>query len=264
MSESDDAEICRCVLASIAVLYRPVTIPELVALVEQLNDVSDDVREIISLCGSFLTLREDTVYFVHQSAKDFLFVKALDEVFPHGTKDVHRVMFSKSLAILSTTLHRDIYNLKALGSPIENIIPPNLDPLAASRYSCVYWIDHLYDSKPNSSSVGDLQVLGVVNEFLRKKYLYWLEALSLCKRLGRGVVSMAKLWSLVQVWHLETACPYRVHNLDADASRRCQTKIILLSWFKTHSGLSCIIKGQLRVTLFKHMHLRCYSVQLVV
>jgi hypothetical protein len=65
ITESDDAETCRCVLATVAVLYRPVTISELVALVKQLEGVSDDVREIISLCGLFLTLREDTVYFVH-------------------------------------------------------------------------------------------------------------------------------------------------------------------------------------------------------
>jgi hypothetical protein len=73
MSQCDDAETCRCVLASMAVMYRPVTIRELVALVEQLDDVADNVREIISLCGSFLTLRDDTIYFVHQSAKDFIF-----------------------------------------------------------------------------------------------------------------------------------------------------------------------------------------------
>jgi hypothetical protein len=269
MSETDDAEVCRQVLASTAILYRPVTIPELISLVQSLEKFVDDlesVREIVSLCGSFLTLREDTVYFLHQSAKDFFFANAFDKVFPAGTEDAHRIIFSKSLAILSRTLHRDMYRLKALGSPVENDKTPDTDPLAVSRYPCVYWIDHLHDSKPKSSanSVGDLQTISVVDEFLRKKYLYWLEGLSLCKNLGRGVVSIAKLWSLVQVWHLETACPYRVHDPDADASRRCQTKIILLSSFKTHSGLSCIIKGQSRVTLFKHMHLRCYSVQLVV
>jgi hypothetical protein len=268
ISDSDNAEICLQVLASTSILYRPVTIPELTVLAEQLADFVDDlesVRKIVSFCGSFLTLREDTVYFVHQSAKDFLFAKGL-KVFPHGTEDAHRMIFSKSLVILSRTLHRDMYRLKALGSPVENVKPPNTDLLAVSRYPCVYWIDHLWDSKAKSSanSFGDLQTISVVDEFLRKKYLYWLEGLSLCKNLGRGIVSIAKLWSLVQVWHLETACPYRVHDLDADASRRCQTKIILLSSFKTHSGLSCIIKGQLRVTLFKHMHLRCYSVQLVV
>jgi hypothetical protein len=204
ISESDIAEVCRQVLASTAVLYRPVTISELIALVQPLEHLVGDlvsVREIVSLCGSFLTLQEDKVYFVHQSAKDFLFAKALDEVFPDGTVDVHRVMFSKSLAILSTTLHRDMHNLRALGSPVENIKPPNLDPLAASRYSCVYWIDHLYDSKPDylANSVSDLQVLGEVDEFLRKKYLYWLEALSLCRSLERGVVSTTKLWLLMQV-----------------------------------------------------------------
>ncbi|CAN9215415.1 unnamed protein product [Alternaria alternata] len=199
MSESDDADTCRCVLASTAVLYRPVTIRELVELVGQLKDVSSDVREIIDLCGSFLTVREDTVYFVHQSAKDFLFEKASHEVFPNGAEDIHRGIFLTSLAYLSMTLHRDMYNLKALGSAVENVKPPHADPLAASRYPCVYWIDHLHDSKPKSwaNSVAGLQMRAVYN-FLRDKYLYWLEALSLCKSVGKGVVSMEKLWSLVQ------------------------------------------------------------------
>jgi hypothetical protein len=207
MSESDDADICRCVLASTAVLYRPVTIRELVALVEQLEDVGSDVREIINLCGSFLTMREDTVYFVHQSAKDFLLAKASHEVFPNGAEDVHRAIFSTSLAHLSRTLHRDMYSLKAIGSAVENVKPPHPDPLAASRYPCIYWIDHLHDSIPKSSvnRITDLQVTAVYN-FLREEYLYWLEGLSLCRSLGTGVVSMTKLWLLVQVQHLETTC----------------------------------------------------------
>jgi hypothetical protein len=200
MSESDDADTCRCVLASTAVLYRPVTIRELVELVEQLKDVSSDVREIIDLCGSFLTVREDTVYFVHQSAKDFLFEKASHEVFPNGAEDVHRGIFLTSLSHLSTTLHRDMYSLKSLGSAIENVKPPHADPLAASRYPCVYWIDHLHDSNPKSwaNSVADLPMRAVYN-FLREEYLYWLEALSLCHSVGKGVVSMEKLWLRVQV-----------------------------------------------------------------
>lgn len=65
ISESDDADTCRCVLASTAVLYQPVTIRELVALIEQPEDISNNIQEIINLCGSFLTVREDTVYFIH-------------------------------------------------------------------------------------------------------------------------------------------------------------------------------------------------------
>lgn len=204
ISESDNAEICQHVLASTAVLYRPVTIPELIALVQQLENLVDDeesVRKIVSLCGSFLTLRKDTVYFVHQSAKDFLSTKAPEKVFPYGIEGAHQIIFSQSLAILSRTLHRDMYGLKALGSSVDNVKQPDTDPLVVSRYPCVYWIDHLYDLKSKflANSVNGLQITSVVNEFLRKKYLYWLEGLSLCKSLGRGVVSMEKLRLLVQV-----------------------------------------------------------------
>jgi hypothetical protein len=256
ISESDGAEMCRQVLASTAILYRPVTISELVALVEQLEDLDDleSVREIIGFCGSFLTLREDTVYFVHQSAKDFLFAQAHNEAFPDGSEAVHRAILLRSLAILSKTLRRDMYSLEALGYPIENVRTPEADPLAVSRYPCVYWIDHLCDSEPKSlaNRVGDLQVLGAADEFLKEKYLYWLEGLSMCKSVGKGVVSMEKLWSLVQVCCIRFTC--LLFNLDANASRRCVTRIDLLSLFKTHGGLSCTTKGQLKVTLFRLMH----------
>jgi archaellum biogenesis ATPase FlaH len=208
ISESDGAKICRQVLASTAILYRPVTISELAALVEQLEDLDDleSVREIVSFCGSFLTLREDTVYFVHQSAKDFLFAKAYGEAFPDGSEAVHQAIFLRSLAILSKTLHRDMYRLEAPGYPTKNVKLPETDLLAVSRYPCVYWIDHLYESKAFISSVGGLQAADVVNDFLRKKYLYWLEGLSLCKSVGKGVVSMEKLWSLVQVCCTRSTC----------------------------------------------------------
>jgi hypothetical protein len=260
ISESDSAEICRQILASTAVLYRPVTISELIALVEQLEDLAEDlesVREIIGLCRSFLTLREDTIYFVHQSAKDFLFAKAFVDIFPNGAEEVHRVIFSKSLATLTSTLHRNMYGLKALGTHVEDVEIPKPDSLAASRYPCIYWIDHLHDSKPKfyANSVSDLQVVGVVAEFLRNKYLYWLEGLSLCKSLGKGVVSIAKLWSLVQVCYTGCISLDSVQNLNANTTRRCQTKINLLGLCKTHGDLLCIIKGQSRVTLFKRMRL---------
>ncbi|KAJ8115727.1 hypothetical protein OPT61_g2688 [Boeremia exigua] len=218
--ESDDADICLRVLAVVAVLYRPVTVTELTALVEQLDDFIDDlelVREIISLCGSFLTLRDDTVYFVHQSANDFLLEKASDKVFPYGNELVHQDIFSKSLTVLHKTLRRDMYKLQAPGCSVENVELPVLDPLTVSRYPCVYWIDHLCNSKPKllASHGCNLQVRDIVDDFLRTKYLYWLEGLSLCKSLGRGVVSMAKLLSLVQ----ETRDQDKLSQLVQDARR---------------------------------------------
>jgi hypothetical protein len=61
-------------LATMAVVYRPLTLIELVTLVDLLDNMIDDVEslaEAVKLCGSFLTIRHGTVYFVHQSAKAF-------------------------------------------------------------------------------------------------------------------------------------------------------------------------------------------------
>ncbi|KAF2625002.1 hypothetical protein BU25DRAFT_493297 [Macroventuria anomochaeta] len=201
--KSDSADVCLQVLAVTAVLYRPVTVAELVVLTEQLADFVNDldsVREIIGLCGSFLTLRNDTVYFVHQSAKDFLGTEALNKVFPDGKDRVHQDIFAKSLAILHKTLHRDIYNLQALGYRIEDVKPPLPDPLAVSRYPCAYWIDHFCDSidKIQTHSATNHEHARTTDAFLRQRYLYWLEALSLCSSMAKGIVLMTRLWYLVQ------------------------------------------------------------------
>ncbi|KAH8645549.1 hypothetical protein BGZ61DRAFT_542707 [Ilyonectria robusta] len=77
ISTSNDANLCKEILAIASVVYRPITLEELKVLVESLEDLDqDDLEEIIKSCGSFLTLREGVIYFVHQSAKDFLLKKA--------------------------------------------------------------------------------------------------------------------------------------------------------------------------------------------
>ncbi|PVH90269.1 NACHT-domain-containing protein, partial [Periconia macrospinosa] len=162
--------------------------------------VALSIREIIAICGSFLTLREETIYFVHQSAKDFLLARAAKEVFLSRKEDVHYTIFARSIETMSRTLQRDMYGLEALGYPVEDVEQLDPDPLAASRYSCMYWVDHLCDSnlKSSASCVHSLQDGGVVDVFLKKKYLYWLEALSLYRSIPKAVVSIAKLQSLVQ------------------------------------------------------------------
>ncbi|KNG50109.1 vegetative incompatibility protein het-e-1 [Stemphylium lycopersici] len=202
ISKTDDAELCKQVLATVALVYRPVALKELVTLVEPLEGITDEaeLEEIISLCGSFLTLREETVYFVHQSARDFLLAKAAQDIFPAGRETVHQAIFARSLQIMSTALRRDMYGLKALGTHINDIVVPTPDPLAALHYSCVHWIEHLCDSNPTSSTIYAecLQDGGVVDRFLREKCLYWLESLSLCKSMSKGVLLVRKLQMLVQ------------------------------------------------------------------
>jgi hypothetical protein len=68
---SEDAELCKGILAVVSVVYRPIMLEDLASFADMPNGVSNDesLTEIIGLCGSFLTLRERTILFVHQSAK---------------------------------------------------------------------------------------------------------------------------------------------------------------------------------------------------
>ena len=139
---SHDVDICKRILACVTTVYRPITLKELTSFDDELEATSDDLEsleEIIGLCGSFLTIREGIVYFVHQSAKDFLLGKASDGIFPSGMQEVHYTIFSRSLQTMSRTLRRDIYGLHAPGFPVNQINKPKPDPLAQVRYSCIYW-----------------------------------------------------------------------------------------------------------------------------
>jgi hypothetical protein len=203
---SDAANLCRRTLASLAVVYQPVTLEELTSLVEELQDMGNDLeslQEIVGLCGSLLTIRDGTVYFVHQSAKDFLLTEAFNLIFPSGSEEVHYAIFSRSLLAMSKTLRRDIYGLGRLGYPINQVKQPTPDLLISARYSCIYWIDHLCDGYPSSSAyhISILEEGSAIDSFLREKYLYWLEALSLCKGMSKGVISMMKQEALTNVIH---------------------------------------------------------------
>ncbi|KAL2197316.1 NACHT domain-containing protein [Corynascus similis CBS 632.67] len=173
---SRHAKLLLRILAVVSVVYRPITLEEMPALV--------DIPEIVGLCGSFLTLRERIVSLVHQSAKDFLLIQARDEIFPSGMEHVHYTIFSRSLRAMHGTLRRNIYNLSAPGDSIDIVTLPDPDPLALVRYS---------------NADKDLQDGGSIATFLREKFLYWLEALSLLKCMSEGLSSILELKRLSEV-----------------------------------------------------------------
>jgi hypothetical protein len=196
-----DPELCRLVLSTMTLAYRPLHLLELGALSnlpEQISTNPDKVMKVVNKCGSFLTIRENRIYFIHQSAKDFLLGKAFDRAFPSGKAEVNYTMFSRSREVMSRTLRRDIYGLHAPGFPIEKVKPPVPDPLAVAQYSCLYWVDHLLDCNRDDTT-NDLKDGGSVHQFLRTSYIYWLEALSIIKSLPDGIVIIIKLENWLQV-----------------------------------------------------------------
>lgn len=193
---SDDAELCKEILAVAAIVYCPIFVQEIATLVEGFEDVLDDpgaLGDIIAHCGSFLTIRKNTVYFVHQSAKDFLVREAVEIIAPSGLKATHYKIFSRSVKVLSS--------LGAPGYSIRKVTPQSPDPLAKFCYSAFYWVDHLKSciSLTTTEHMSDLQDGGVVDMFLRKKFLSWLEILDHCNSRPKGVTSMARLETIIRV-----------------------------------------------------------------
>lgn len=212
---SEDAELCKRILAVMTIVYRPIAFDELASLVELPDDISGDseaLAGIIAVCGSFLAVRKDTIIFVHQSAKEFLLKETQNGVFPRGIQAEHHTIFSRSLQAMFKTLRRDIFQLKLPGFPIEKVIPPSPNLLAAATYSCVYWVDHLHHSGCHGKRDLEADERGCVSNFLQKKYLHWLEALSILGSLSQGIAAMLKLDSLVQV----SDCLYTANVFTSD------------------------------------------------
>ncbi|KAH8651540.1 beta transducin-like protein HET-E2C*40 [Tricladium varicosporioides] len=245
VSKSNDANLCAQILSIMAVVYRPVTLRELISLDDALHKLDnledhpediEDLEQLIGHCGSFLTIRESTVYFVHQSAKDFLLQENTSrELFPCGVKEVHYTIFSRSLHIMSRTLRPDIYSLRSAGISIDQVKPPDPDPLAAVRYHCLYWIDHLVDSNTRGNNC-DLEDGGSVENFLFQSYLYWLEALSLMRSLPTGIVIIRKLENCLRA----EKCPH-LYAFVYDAKRFALHNKLVIEQMPLQSYCSALI-----------------------
>lgn len=194
--DSLDAETCRQILAIVSVVYRPITLAELSPLLDSEDEYKkDELTEIIESCGSFLTIRDNVIYFIHQSAKDFLFDKAPDQFLASDIGYQHRIIFLRSLEILSKTLRRDMYSLRLPGFPIEQVSSPSPDPLAPITYLCIYWVDHFCDPRclKALSLENRQQSEDAIAKFFESKCLYWLEALSLLRVISQGWLAIEKL-----------------------------------------------------------------------
>lgn len=197
-----DPELCKLILSATCLAYRPLHLQELAALSrlpEQVSRTLQSIKKIVNMCGSFLTIREETVYFIHQSAKDYLSTKADHEIFSAGYVEVHREIVSRSVQIMSEALRRDVYGLGDPGASIDQIGSIDPDPLARVRYSCVYWVDHLCQMDSSSQSQVGLYNGGKIHIFLKNHFLHWLEALSLIRSMSNVIVMVSKLENLLRV-----------------------------------------------------------------
>jgi hypothetical protein len=199
--EDDYPQLCLLLFSIASQVYRPVHLLEMRTLAGIEEDIPEleDLERIINMSGSFLTIRDNYIYFIHQSAKDYLINDVFNIVFPAGTAPIHYDIFSRSLDTLSKTLQYDIYNLQDFG-PKPNESKPDFDPLGPLRYSCVFWYNHLCEGDSKSSDYQhELSNNGAILKFFNTHFLHWLEALSLIHQISDGILIIRNLLHKVQV-----------------------------------------------------------------
>ncbi|KAK0731912.1 quinon protein alcohol dehydrogenase-like superfamily [Lasiosphaeris hirsuta] len=216
-SASNYRDSCLAVLSVTTLAYRPLHILELRTLAG-LKYETADLEKIVDMCGSFLTLIDNYVYPIHQSAKDYLASDAAAEkIFLSGKHAVQRSIVEKSIAAMEKSLRRDLYQLLhpgALTRDVEVRLPES-DPLLGVGYSCTYWIDHVCETDkadlegsryhqlantlgrhiPGSKGIG---IRDSIKAFFRNHFLHWLEALSLLGVISNGALSLARLRTIIE------------------------------------------------------------------
>lgn len=205
---------CRDVLVATSLAYRPISLSELAVLVP-LPDGTDPYT-IVEECDSFLTISEETVSLIHKSAKDYLMDYHVK--IQSGAAQGHANIIRSSISAMSSTLKRDIYDLRHWAIKLKDITPPARNPLAPIEYSCVFWLDHLCDAINADPEKGKaLYDLGY--EFFKEHFLHWLESLSLLREISGGVFSIRKLMAVAQVLHNSPFTAQKLNN-----GSRCEVR----------------------------------------
>ncbi|KAL6832213.1 WD40-repeat-containing domain protein [Trichoderma camerunense] len=189
-------DACQLLVSIVTTAERPLHLEELYTFMsyqwEHFKSTVNlhDLESITKDCGSIFSIRNDAVYFIHQSAKDYI----LKEKFPLGLRSQHLRMFQTSTEAMSKFLKYDIYDLKTPGIHINEIQPQIPDPMAPIKYCCVFWAHHLFSCYPLAAeSEQNADIITILIKFLKKTFLCWVESLALMRRLPHALDIFQKL-----------------------------------------------------------------------
>jgi hypothetical protein len=197
------AGYCRDILQSITLAFRPLQLKELaVAAGLPRNQFSgvQAVADLVSRCGSFLTVREGVVSFIHLSAKDFFTLGNGRQVFDGPLAEAQRRMTHRLLDAMDSTLRRDMCSLQKPGVRIQEAMGRIQGScLPQMAYACEYWVEHLQAGRHACSDV--VADGGKVHGFFQKHLLHWLEAISLLQKMPEAILALQKLEAALDVSH---------------------------------------------------------------
>jgi hypothetical protein len=161
-----------------------------------------EVEDIVGPMGALLSLptqESDPVALLHTSFRDFLTDHSHSGAYYINTSLCHDHLALSSLRVMSEELCFNICQLETsylLNDEVVDLTTRTKKYISSQlSYSCCFWADHVHAT----SFSRDISVK--VKEFLETKLLYWLEVLSLIKRIpdASGTLSSVIDWSQVSV-----------------------------------------------------------------
>ncbi|EWC48336.1 hypothetical protein DRE_02105 [Drechslerella stenobrocha 248] len=168
---------------SIGVLVMLETPLPLKALCRIIDKSDDEIEGWLDNFQSVINIPEDEqspIQTYHLSFRDFLLsTDNNDQWFWIEPKDIHKIIATNCIKLMSETLRQNICSFKRPGifnseitlTDIEFNIPKDI------QYACQYWIHHL------KQSVGagglDHEMQDMLLDFLKRHLLHWLEIISL-------------------------------------------------------------------------------------
>jgi len=176
----DDAK-ARSVLGVVILAVNPLS-PSAIATL--LGCDTEDVLPILSPAKSFLVLEEDASHPVrpfHKSFPDFVAdpTRCTNKRFHISPPDHHLQLLVHCVDLMNQTLAKNMCKLPdaVANSDIGDLkerIEEHIDP--ALRYACLSWHMHLFDMDTTPAYAPT--ITPILRQFLRNKFLFWLEVLS--------------------------------------------------------------------------------------
>ncbi|KAL6802556.1 hypothetical protein GGI42DRAFT_360255 [Trichoderma sp. SZMC 28013] len=192
-------DACEILLSIVTTAERPLHLKELSTFMSfqchsfNRNFGLQDMKSITQDCGSILSIRDNVVYFIHQSARDFI----IRTKFSSGLHDQHLQMFQTSLHAMSENLK---YNMssKAPWAHIMDIQPQDFNIITSIEYCCLFWSQHLLSGYSSGTADEIRKTNTTLYTFLKRSFLCWIESMSLMHRLPQALNIVQKLKDLIE------------------------------------------------------------------
>ena len=196
----EDDSMVRSILGAVVLATNPLSPSTIAALLG--FDATDVFLRLLST-HSLLILREDVNHPIqpfHKSFPDFITnpARCTNQRFQISPPDHHLELLLGCLELMNQTLKRNICNLPEtvkncevddLQERIDELISPAL------QYACKSWHRHLI----NKGIACTPKVISALHQFLEKKFLCWLEVLSVLGAVRNAVDALEMAGQLLEV-----------------------------------------------------------------